>query len=191
MGSKRAIPDPVRTRKGGQHESGASVLCASRGSSLRPPACTRSCSPAAGRRRANPPRGRGTQADRYLPARWLLSPTSASSVPVREHHSRDSVGPAAGSRPVCCAHRSTLLQRHTVERPSLPSGLGNPGPLTSAYTRCDEMPVARRWRPRSRARSANSTRTTQLKDSRELGPSAVRGREATGANPRAPRRGRR
>ena len=38
------------------------------------------------------------------------------------------------------AHRSTLLQRHTEDRPSLPSGFGNPGPLASTFTRCGEIP---------------------------------------------------
>lgn len=54
---------------------------------------------------------------------------------------RDRVAEAfAGSRPVSCAQRSTLLQRQTDERPSLPSGFGKPGLLASTLTRCGEIP---------------------------------------------------
>ena len=51
-----------------------------------------------------------------------------------------SVVPEAGSRPVSRAQRSTLLQRQTADRPSLPRGLGDPDPLASTLTRCGEMP---------------------------------------------------
>jgi hypothetical protein len=46
----------------------------------------------------------------------------------------------AGSRPVSRAQRSTLLHRQTNERPSLPSGFGNPGRVASTFTRCGDIP---------------------------------------------------
>ncbi len=48
--------------------------------------------------------------------------------------------PAVGKRPVSRAQRSTLLQRQTDERPSLPSGFGKPGLVASTFTRCGERP---------------------------------------------------
>jgi len=53
---------------------------------------------------------------------------------------RYSAAAAADSRPVSRAHLSTLLQRHTEDRPSFPSGFGKPGPPASTFTRCGEIP---------------------------------------------------
>jgi hypothetical protein len=45
----------------------------------------------------------------------------------------------AASRPVSRAQRSIPLHRQTDERPSLPSGFGNPALVRSTFTRCGEI----------------------------------------------------
>ena len=49
---------------------------------------------------------------------------------------------SAGRRPVSRAHRSIVLHRQTDERPSLPIGFGNPGPVASIHSlRRDPRPL--------------------------------------------------
>jgi len=80
---------------------------------------------------------------------------------------------AEGRRPVSRAHRSTLLQSHTDERPSFPSGFGKPAPPARTFTRCGDIPRRRAMSTSITSSVRESTCTTSGRPER----SGVMGRQ--------------